>query len=109
MSGIFQLGNGLTCIESNPHIPLWFRGQKKPIIWHSLLYNEKYTLVLPFAVSSVETSTRGLTFADPLLIIILYHCTSGLRWYLYSRLKDDRVNSADKYTANISTYTVYYL
>ena len=54
-----------------------------------------FTLVLSFAVSSVQTSTRGLTFADPLLIILLYHCISGLRWYLYSRLEDDRVNSAD--------------
>ena len=48
-----------------------------------------------FAVSSVQTSTRGLPFADPLLIILLYYCISGLRWYLYSRLEDDRVNSAD--------------
>ena len=28
---------------------------------------------------------------------------------LYSRLEDDRVNSADEYTANISTYTLIFI
>ena len=37
---------------------------------------------------------------------LLYPCITCLRWYLHSRSEDDRVNSANWYTANISTYTV---
>ena len=66
-------------------------------------------LVLSFAVSRVQTSTRVLTFADPPLVILIYPCISRLRWYLHSGLEDDHVNSADSYTANISTFTVRHL
>ena len=59
-----------------------------------------------FVVSRVQTFTRVLRFADSPLIILLYPCISGLRWYFHSRLEDNRVNSADYCTANISTYTV---